>query len=616
MSRGPIAVVGWLAVVTALIIAVAVALVLILGLVPAGGRHGVVGQVFSTLLHALDPGTVAGDAGRWPFLLVELGVTLAGLFVVSALIGVIATALELRLMQLRKGRSFVIERDHTLILGWSEAIVSIVGELALANESEHRPSVVILADRDKTDMEDTIRERVDDLRGTRLVCRTGSPIDLRDLAIANPRAARSIIVLAPDAPYPDAEVIKTILALTRGTARPDGRPHRIVAEIEDSANLEAARLVGGDATVLLDKRETIAKLMVQSSRQSGASAVYTELLDFAGEEIYFRADPEQTGRTYADALLAYEDAAVMGLQRAAGEVLVNPPPATRIAAGDRVIAVAEDDSVLERAEPWTGRVDEAVIADRPRAPSAPRRILLLGWNRRAATVLNELDDYVAPGSTLTVLTSVVAAADDVARECEGLRRLTVTVGHGDITARRTLAGADPGAYERVIVLSEIDEADPARADARTLITLLHLRDLVDGLDPPPTIVSEMLDPSNHELARVTKVDDVIVSDTVTSLLLAQISENPHLATVFATLFDAEGSEIYIRPVTDYLAPGAGTTFATAVAAASRRGESAIGLRLAAEADDPDAGYGVRLNPRKSASWTPAEGDRLIVLAEE
>ena len=42
----------------------------------------------------------------------------------------------------------------------------------------------------------------------------------------------------------------------------------------------------------------------------------------------------------------------------------------------------------------------------------------------------------------------------------------------------------------------------------------------------------------------------------------------------------------------------------------------IGLLLFRDENDAEAGYGVRLNPPKSAPWTPSEGDRLVVLAED
>lgn len=118
-------------------------------------------------MHTLDPGTVAGDSGTWRYLVTMLVLTLAGLFIVSALIGVIATGIDSKLVDLRRGRSPVIERDHTVILGWSDAVFTVISELTVANESRRRPVVVVLSERDKVEMEDELREKLPDLRGTR-----------------------------------------------------------------------------------------------------------------------------------------------------------------------------------------------------------------------------------------------------------------------------------------------------------------------------------------------------------------------------------------------------------------------------------------------------------------
>ncbi|MFI5027437.1 MAG: hypothetical protein ACHQCF_00470 [Solirubrobacterales bacterium] len=151
MARGTPALVGWLALVTLVLIGVFTAVVLIGGLAPkeGSGRPGIVGQAFQSLLHALDPGTIAEDSGHWPFLLVMLLITLGGLFVVSALIGVIATGLDSRIQEMRKGRSVVLEEGHTLILGRSETVFTVLSELDIANEGRKKPSAVVLAERDK-----------------------------------------------------------------------------------------------------------------------------------------------------------------------------------------------------------------------------------------------------------------------------------------------------------------------------------------------------------------------------------------------------------------------------------------------------------------------------------
>src|SRR3954447_25357050 len=615
MSRGTPALVVWLAIITAALVGVFTLVVLIGGLAPeeeGGDKPGGIGQAFKTMLHALDPGTVAGDGGNWPFLLAMFLITIAGLFVVSALIGVIATGLDNKIQELRKGRSYVLENGHTLILGWSETVYTILSELTIANESERDPVVVILSELDRVEMEDLIRAKVGDTGKTRVVCRSGSVIDLADLAVVNPQGARSIIVLSPTDEDPDTQVIKTVLALTRGPARRE-EPYHIVAEIEDPSNLEAARLVGGDETVLIDKSETISRLIVQTSRQSGLSAAYTELLDFEGAEIYFREDSSLAGRTFRDALHAYDECCVIGVRDASGKVRLNPPPDTAIGAGDHVIAIAEDDTDLLAAVAGSpdGNVEEGAIVEAPPREPAPQRSLILGWNKRAAAVINELDDYVVPGSTVKVVAMWDQAKAVIERECAALTNLTVEFQHGDTASRRVLEALDPQGYDHVIVLCYSDLLPVQRADARTLVTLLPLRDMVDRTGVPFTITSEMLDDRNRELAEVTKVDDVIVSDKLISLLLTQISENHHLTAVFDELFSAEGSELYMRPAGDYLQLDTATTFGTLVESASRRNEVAIGYRHVSSGNGT-----VVVNPSKSSQIQLAESDRVVVLAQD
>lgn len=617
MARGTPALVGWLALVTMALIGVFTAVVLIADIAPDNqdsSREGVVGQAFNSLLHALDPGTIAGDGGRWPFLVVMLLVTLGGLFVVSALIGVIATGLDSRIGELRKGRSVVLEENHTLILGWSDTVFTVLSELEIANESQKKPSAVVLADRDKVEMDDLIREKVRPKR-TRVVTRSGSPIDLGHLALARPEKARSIIVLSPeDEEEPDAQVIKTILALTKRRGHRD-RTYHVVAEIQDPANLGAADLVGGEEAVLIDKRETIAKLVVHAARQSGASVAFIELLDFEGDEIYLREDPSLVGRSFGEVLFAYEDCSPIGLFDRSGVVLLNPPSERKLEEGERLIAIASDDAALAAAQPYTGEVESDAIVSAPTSARQPESILVLGWNDGATAVIREFDQFLLAGSSLLLVADEPEARECIARECAAVSNTDIEFREGSPTDQGVLEGIELESFDHVIVLSS-DRRDAQRADARTLMTLLHLRDIAEQRGAEFTIVSEMLDERNRQLAEVTRVDDVIVSDKIISLMLTQISENRELARVFNELFAAEGSEIYLRPAGDYLIPGHEATYASVVEAARRRGECAIGYREAAGSDDPSREFGVRINPAKSEPIVFGDDDRVIVLAED
>jgi voltage-gated potassium channel Kch len=298
-------------------------------------------------------------------------------------------------------------------------------------------------------------------------------------------------------------------------------------------------------------------------------------------------------------------------------VLLNPPPDTPIEPSAQIIAIAEDDEKLLAASAASpnGAIDEHLIVAADPQPPQPQRTLLLGWNRRAPGVITELDKYVAPGSSMMVVATYSELQAEVERAAEQLVNIDAKFRRGDTTDRRTLESLGVNEYDHVIVLCYSDELDAQRADARTLVTLLHLRDIASRTDADFTIVSELLDDRDRQLAEVTQVDDVIVSDKVISLLLTQISENRHLAVVFAELFAAEGSELYLRPAEEYVQLGQATTFRTLVESAKRRGEVAIGYRTAALSTDASAGFGVDVNPPKSQPITAVEGDRVVVLAQ-
>jgi ion channel POLLUX/CASTOR len=446
-----------------------------------------------------------------------------------------------------------------------------------------------------------------------VICRSGNPLDLDDLAVVDPHGARSIIVLAPEEDNPDIHVIKSVLAITNNPSRKQGRYH-VVGEIRDEKNLEAAALVGGDEAIYVQGEDLIARVTAQTCRQSGLSVVYTELLDFDGAEIYFKEEPGLVGRTYREALGAYDESALIGLMRAGGEVLVNPPMQTAIAAGDQIIAISEDDDTIVLGKPAT-RPNRSVLVAAAKREATPERILILGWNGKATAIVRELDQYVAPGSELVVLCEHADARESLVQLSKSMTRLRLRFAGGDIGDRATLDKLGVCDYAHIILVS-YNELPIQEADAKTLIALLHLRAIADAEGRDLSIVSEMMDLRNRALAQVAKADDFIVSDKLVSLMLAQLSENRHLDRVFRVLFSAEGSEIYIRPITDYVRVDAPIDFHTLLEAAALRGETAIGYRIAADAQDKDRGFGVKVNPKKSETVQFGAADQLIVLAED
>jgi voltage-gated potassium channel Kch len=612
LAKGPMVLIGWLGLLTFLFVLLSTVIALLFGVQPA--QSGVKEVFWDFLFQALTPNPFDVTAPGL-FLVIMLFITLLSLFMVSILIGILTTSIESRLNALRRGRSKVIEKDHTVILGWSHQIFTIVAELIIANENRKTGAViVIMADQDKVGMDDAIRQRISNHKNTRIICRSGMPMDLDDLEIVSPHTARSIIILPPEEDNPDSYVIKTILAIVNNPNRRPIRYH-IVTQIDSEHNLEVIKIIStADDVHAILMGDQIARIVAQTSRQSGLSVAYTELLNFRGSEIYFQSEPQLTGKTYADALMGYDDSAIIGLNFTHGGVKLNPPMDTRISTGDKLISISEDNDTMKLSSLPNRLLSPAAIHPIQTSPSRmPERGLILGWNSKAPLIIRELENYVIPGSELVVVCEK-EVGEEITEISQDFKNQQVIFQYGDVSDRQLLNRLNVTGFQHVLVLA-YDGMDEQSADAETMVTLLHLRDITENKGCQIAIVSEMLDLRNRRLAEIARVDDFIVSDHLISLMLAQFSENTALYDVFSELFDAVGPELYFKPVNDYIDVSKPISFYTLVEAARQRGETAIGYRKMSEMNDAAKSYGVHTNPKKSGLVSFSANDKVLVLAD-
>lgn len=614
IAKGTIALIGLLGLTSLVVVFIAGLFLSITGIKQEeeGKALGFIEAMWQSLMRTVDAGGMASDTG-WTFRMVTLLVTIAGIFVFSALIGILNSGFESKIEELRKGKSRVLEKNHTLILGWSPKVFTIISELIIANSNVKNPVIVILSDMPKTEMEDELRHKFPSTENTKIICRTGSPIDLDDLNIVSPNEAKSIIVISPECENSDIHVIKTVLALTNNPKRKEEKYH-IVAEITKEENMEAANLVGNNETTYILSDDLIARVTAQTCRQSGLSVVYTELLDFDGVEIYFKEEPKLIGKTFKECLFMYNDSAVMGICKKDGKTFVNPDLATVIEEGDSIIAISEDDDTIILSNLTDYKINNEIIRTVIPPKPFPEKTLILGWNEKGAKIIKELDNYVEEGSLVAVLTDHENMADEIKSVTEHIKNQKIKVAKGDFTKRATLDTLKVENFNHIIILSDRN-TDVQESDAKTLICLLHLRNIAQQFKKSFSIVSEMLDVKNKTLAEITKADDFIVSDKITSLQISQLSENKHLKSVFDDIFDADGSEIYLKPIGNYIKIGEDSNFYTILESAAQKKEVAIGYRLNRFANDPEKGYGVVVDPKKDEIIKYDEKDKVIVISE-
>ena len=613
MARGTPALVSGLALVTLVFIVLMGLLVSVSGIAPEGGdRLNLPEALWGVLMRSLDSGAVGGDTG-WVFRLTMLFVTFGGIFVVSTLIGLLSSGIDAKLEDLRKGRSRVIETNHIVILGWSLQIFTLISELALANANQADTCIVILSEEDKVEMETALYDALSKLPRIRLVCRTGSPSSMADLGLVSIQTARSIIILNPSQDQADTQLVKTLLAITN-IPRSHPQPYHIVAQVQSSKTLDVIRLVGKEEVEVLLINDLISRIVVQTCRQSGLSVVYLDLLNFSGDEIYFRDEPALQGKTYGQALLAYNNSAVIGIQHPDKTIQLNPPSDTLLETGGQLILISQDDDTTWLANHQEPPIDKQAMQVAKQAPAVAEHTLILGWNDRVCSIIQQLDHYVMAGSTVTVVAEFPEAEVYLSDQALNLQHQAVRYQQGESTNRDLLESLNLLQYNHVVVLCN-PALDPDQADAQTLVTLLHLRDISDRHHHSFQVVTEILDVRNQALAQVARPDDFVISEQIISLMMAQVAEQKSINTVLTDLFNPEGSEIYLKPVESYVAVGYPVNFYTVVEAARHRGESAIGYRRKADANNMARSYGVVINPAKDQMIEFQPQDTIILLAD-
>jgi len=596
MSRGPAAMALLLFAATLLAIAVfALAAFLV------SGEGSIVYQLWMSLLHTIDPGTIAGDTtDNIPYLLLMFAATLFGLFFTSILIAVIAAGVESKLSELRKGSSVVMESGHTVIIGYDSNTYDLLSELVEANSNKSNACIVVLGAQPKLEMEDALFSLLPQTGKTRIICRSGSLYEAYSLERCSVETAQSVIVNI----HNDTETVKVLLSLSnylRGRAVTQPEFH-IVASILDRGYIEAARIAGGSYARIIHAKDAISRIIANTCRQHGLSQVLTELFNFGGNEFYFEAIPQMTGKSFGEALLCFSNAVPAGLYSGA-QVLLNPPMERIIEKDDLLILIEEDEGAYRLHE--AASLDCSLISSGSIAlPPTGEQLIVLGSNDKLPTILSEYSLYASAGTRVVITDDDLD--EDMLPECSNL---SISVCKRTVTQQLLREYLDGGAHN--FLLLNDDSLEPEVSDSQTLLRLILLRDIADRTQRHITITTEMRSSQNQKLATQARVDDFVIGSNFNSLLMAQISENGRIIPLIDDILDENGSEFYMRPASDYVRVGVPVNSYVLTESAARRGEIFVGYRLHNEATQ-----NVVVNPKKDESLIFGEKDCIVVIAQE
>src|SRR6266542_3901301 len=248
---------------------------------------------------------------------------------------------------------------------------------------------------------------------------------------------------------------------------------------------------------------------------------------------------DSAGLSLGQLLNAFPTCCPVGVVDGRGQLELAPPMGRRLVENDTLVLLAEDDTTIYYGGPVDVPAAESADTGVHSAPG-PEHVLIIGWNSVGVPLLAELDQSLAPGSALTVIVdsdTCTLPPDNLAT----VAKLTVQAVRAE-DYPTTLATSVAEGCDHVVILAERN-LPVAEADARALLAALQVRHRLRGVPrtgTPQSLVTELLDEADVQLARQVSAGEFIVSQRLSSLMMAQLAETPALQAVFDQLLDPAG----------------------------------------------------------------------------
>ncbi|MBQ1316798.1 MAG: hypothetical protein IIY46_04865 [Lachnospiraceae bacterium] len=523
-------------IIASVILAVSVALLIILFNLKDGRENG---QVFwesiVTLLNAWMPEW--DEDGNVGYILLMSVSAIAGVLFTSVLIGIITSAIEEKIIELKQGNSRVLEEGHTVVLGFCPGEFTLLRELILAAGS--RPACIVVAeDMARDEMEQEIGSGIEVPKNVRLICRSADITDPASLEKCSIETSRAVII----SPADDARTVKAILALTSLLTEKGAGNVPVNAIISRKEHRIPQTLASKHHITALETNETLAKMIAHSCAETGLSETFREVFNFEGAELHVVDPAGAEGLTFGDLTARMDGGVPVGIFTECGTV-TNPPAGRLTEAGDRILVFAEDKESAKITEgPSYADVNKSSAAAAEAHGEEKTDVVIIGHNGTLATVIRELPENVEK-AYLTADDKTEEERAELGRAAQS-RALVLSYVEGDPRSEEHLLELARMA-DHIVIMSDDDKEDE-EADMDTIFLILNLRDLRERYGLTFNITAEMCKEYNEKLVSGADHTDFVVASNMSSLCLAQVSERPELVGVFRELLSNTGNELYLK----------------------------------------------------------------------
>lgn len=541
MSEGSIALIKLLAVVSALAIAVITIIMVAMGYSEGSGLD-VFWDSFATIINAWMPYYSDGD-GEIGYLIIMAIAAIVGLLFTSVLIGIISNAIEEYVESLKDGKSRVLEKDHIVMLGFTPGDYTLITQLILAAGSKKR-TILIGSDINSEEVRESITENVDIPKNIKLIFRTIDICDPASLEKCSLTTCKRIII----SPMDDKKTIKTLLAVSLLINSTDNENVRVSALISKNEYDFPDTVAAKHNVTTVQLHNTIAKMVALSCTQTGLSDAFREVFAFDGNEFYSIEKPDAAGMTFKELTYKLDKAVPVGIIHE-GNVTINPDKDTKIAEGDKLIVFSE--------EP-----DSAVVTDldyqeekmnRYKSTDTGRKVAMIGYNSSIKTIFREMPDDISE----IIIAGIPADKKGLVTKLNAAEDQDLSFFDEDIDEEEYMLELVKKA-DHVVLLSDYTMEDED-ADIQSIFRIMRLRDIRTKNNLTFNITTEMRKKSNLNLIKIDDHLDYVVASNMSSLFLAQLSENYDIRDLFKEILSNKGNELHLRKVGDFGCDGTYTT---------------------------------------------------------
>lgn len=525
----------------------------------------------------------------------------------GTIIAFLAAKVSSFIEDLKKGHSEVIDTNHYVIIGWNSTIFNVFKEIKIANENQSKPTILCFNGMNNIEMNAKIDLEYPDQKGLRIITRSGDIYSSQDLARTNMMNAKSVIVL-DDTIVPNFNIETTILAAKINLNQ---RNIPLIAQMQKEENIDLLLEIMEHKVYPIHKDKIISNVTAQSMRNKHISAVVLDFLDYDGDEIYFFPSNDLSGKTFKQALLMLSNTTLIGIKTSDEKVMLNPDKDYIILEDDLLVVISEDDDIdvdLVTSTETDQLLNDIKIATDSTSKKEKLSILVLGWSKLGQLITNRTIPFLSEGSKI----HFVYKEELVHQSPESLNQHHIEFVSTPLSTDQKASISQilsQYQFDVILILGHDDVLSNEVSDTNSLMLNLYVQSILEKQTNANSarIILQLSDGSKEELVQDNKFNELIVSDTLSSLVITQLADNPKLWYVFEELFSEQGLKISVSSIFDYFEYNQSNSFSVRelILMALEKNQTFIGYILNDE---------LFLNPPKNQTIKFNETLELIYLA--